>query len=117
MKASLLYRITSLLMLLFAAGHTFGFRQIDPTWGCPGVVAHLSWRYFFLVPVIFSVSILLCLTAAAWISGNPRSSGRRIPYCALAVPDDTLRDGELFVCTSRSCAPPSVATKENIGPG
>jgi hypothetical protein len=138
MKASLLYRIASILMLLFAAGHTFGFRQIDPKWGvdslvqsmksihfnangsdrtywdffvgfglfvtalmgfasivawqfsnlraetlaqmrigawgfvvCFGVVAYLSWRYFFLVPVIFSVSILLCLTAAAWISGNP----------------------------------------------
>jgi hypothetical protein len=139
MKASLLYRIASILMLLFAAGHTFGFRQIDPKWGvdslvqsmksihfnangsdrtywdffvgfglfvtalmgfasivawqfsnlraetlaqmrigawgfvvCFGVVAYLSWRYFFLVPVIFSVSILLCLTAAAWISGNPQ---------------------------------------------
>jgi hypothetical protein len=138
MKASLLYRITSLLMLLFAAGHTFGFRQIDPTWGvdslvqsmksihfnangsdrtywdfyvgfglfvtalmvfasivawqfsnlraetlaqmrigawgfvvCFAVVAYLSWRYFFSIPVVFSVSILLCLTAAAWISSNP----------------------------------------------
>jgi hypothetical protein len=140
MKAPLLYRIASILMLLFAAGHTFGFRQIDPTWGvdslvqsmqsihfsangsdrtywdffvgiglvvtalmvfasvvawqfsnlraetlaqmrigawgfvvCFGVVAYLSWRYTFLVPVIFSVSILLCLAAAAWISGNPQS--------------------------------------------
>lgn len=139
MKASLLYRIASILMLLFAAGHTFGFRQIDPKWGvdslvqsmksihfnangsdrtywdffvgfglfvtalmvfasivawqfsnlraetlaqmrigawgfvvCFGVVAYLSWRYFFFVPVIFSVSILLCLAAAAWISGNPQ---------------------------------------------
>src|SRR5580658_10467942 len=36
-------------------------------WGlvvCFGVVAYLSWRYFFLVPLVFSVSILLCLTAA-----------------------------------------------------
>ena len=138
MKAPLLYRIASILILLFAAGHTFGFRQIDPNWGvdslvqsmqsihfnangsdrtywdffvglgltvtalmvfasivawqfsnlrvetlaqmrigawgfvvCFGVVAYLTWRYVFLVPFIFSVSILLCLTAAAWISGNP----------------------------------------------
>jgi hypothetical protein len=138
MKPSLLYRIASILLLLFAAGHTFGFSQIDPNWGvdslvqsmksihfnvngsdrtywdfffgfglfvtalmvfasivawqfsnlraetlaqmrmgawgfvvCFGVVAYLSWRYFFLAPVIFSVLILICLTAAAWISGNP----------------------------------------------
>ena len=139
MKASLLYRIASILMLLFAAGHTLGFTQVDPSWGvdsliqsmktihfnangsdrtywdffygfglfvtafmlfasllawqfsnlraetlaqmrigvwgfvvCFGAVAYLSWRYFFLVPILFSVSILLCLTAAAWISGNPK---------------------------------------------
>src|SRR3979411_2290858 len=33
MKASLLYRIAAVLLLLFAVGHTLGFRQSDPTWG------------------------------------------------------------------------------------
>ena len=34
MKASsLFYRIAGVLLLLFAAGHTLGFRQSDPTWG------------------------------------------------------------------------------------
>lgn len=137
MKASLLYRISSILLLLFAAGHALGFRQIDPKWGvdslvqsmktihfnangsdrtywdffvgfglfvtvlmvfasiiawqfgslpsetlaamrvsawgfvvCFAVVAYLSWRYFFMVPVVFSVAILLCLAAAAWRSGG-----------------------------------------------
>jgi hypothetical protein len=32
MKASLLYRIASVLLLLFAAGHTLGFRQNNPEW-------------------------------------------------------------------------------------
>jgi hypothetical protein len=125
--------------LLFAAGHTVGFRQIDPMWGvnalvhsmqttqfnvngsdrtywdffvgfglfvsvlmvfasiiawqfgslpsgalggmrvsvwgfagCFAVVAYLSWRYFFLVPMVFSSLIFLFLLAAAWLSGSKR---------------------------------------------
>ena len=140
MKASLLYRIASILLLLFAAGHTFGFRQVDPTWGvdqvvqsmktihfnadgfdrtyddffvgfglfvtvlmifaavmawqfasvpseamramrfgawgfplCFAVVAYLSWRYFFAIPLAFSIAIFLCLAAAAWLS---RTTGK-----------------------------------------
>jgi hypothetical protein len=139
MNASLLYRSSSILLLLFAAGHTLGFRQIDPkwsvdslvqsmktihfnangsdrtywdffvgfgffvtvllvfasiiawqfgslpaetlramrisTWGfviCFVVVAYLSWRYFFIVPVVFSIAISLCLASAAWRSGGQR---------------------------------------------
>lgn len=142
MKASLLYRIASILLLLFAAGHTWGFRQVDPKWGvdslissmrsihfdmngfdrtywgffvgfglfvtalmvfaaivawqlgglapgtlagmrliawgfvvCFAAVAYLSWRYFFTIPLVFSIAILLCLTAAAWISGKPSPKG------------------------------------------
>lgn len=137
MKASLLYRISAILLVLFAIGHTLGFRQVDPKWGvsslvlsmksihfnvngadrtywdffvgfglfvtvlmllaaiiawqfgsipvetlaamrvsawsfviCFAVVAYLSWRYFFLIPVAFSLAILLCLATAAWLSGN-----------------------------------------------
>src|SRR3954464_1981796 len=33
MKASLFYRIAAILLVLFAAGHTIGFRESDPTWG------------------------------------------------------------------------------------
>lgn len=36
------------------------------------VVAYLSWRYFFIVPVVFSIVIFLCLAAAAWLSGRQR---------------------------------------------
>jgi hypothetical protein len=139
MKASVLYRIASILLLLFAVGHTLGFRQADPAWGidaltqsmksvhfnadgfdrtywdffvgfglfvtalmllaslvawqfgslpaaalaslrvstwgfvvCFAFVAFLSWRYFFLVPFLFSIAILVCLTSAAWLSGRSR---------------------------------------------
>jgi hypothetical protein len=42
-------------------------------WGfaiCFAVIAYLSWRYFFTIPVAFSIAILLCLAAAAWLSGG-----------------------------------------------
>lgn len=138
MKSSLLYRVTSILLVLFAIGHTWGFRQTDPSWGinalleslrtarfhangfdnrtfwnfyvgfglfvtalmllaavfawqmgqlspealasmrlsawafvgCFAFVVFLSWRYFFLIPLVFSAVILACLTLAAWFSGQ-----------------------------------------------
>jgi len=136
-KPSMLYRIAAVLLLLFAVGHTLGFRQSDPTWGVdallgsmrsihfdmqgsnrtywdlfvaagfsvgvfylfaailgwqlgglpPATLAHLrgtawafafafaaitivSWRYLFIVPVVFSIAVTACLTAAAWMSGK-----------------------------------------------
>jgi hypothetical protein len=132
MKASTLYRIAAVLLLLFAVGHTLGFRQSDPKWGvdavtvsmrsthfqvqgfnrtywdlflaagfsvgvlylfaailawqlgglasanlaqlrgtawafalCFAAITVVSWRYLFIVPIVFSIVITLCLTAAA----------------------------------------------------
>jgi hypothetical protein len=139
MKASLLYRIAAVLLLLFAVGHTLGFRQSDPSWGvdallgsmrsihfdvqgfsrtywdlfvaaglsvgvfyffaailawqlgglpaeslvlmrgtawafavCFGAITVVSWRYLFVLPVVFSGVITVCLIAAAWLSAQPR---------------------------------------------
>ena len=138
MKASVLYRIASVLLLLFAIGHTVGFRQTDPKWGvdsliasmrsihfdaqgfsrtywdfytgfglfvsvfllfaavlawqlgslpaetlarmrgtawalalCFAAVTALSWAYFFIAPIVFSIVITACLIAAAWRSAKP----------------------------------------------
>src|ERR1700743_3773841 len=135
MRASILYRISSGLILLFAIGHTFGFRKTDRAWGVDhtlgllnrtpfhvhgfdrtyygfyvgsgffvtvfmlftvlvtwelgrlpaATLARLPWltwglalsyagalvislRYFFMVPVIFSAVIFLCLAAAAAVA-------------------------------------------------
>jgi len=137
-KASLLYRIAAVLLLLFAAGHTLGFRQSDPTWGvdtllgsmrsihfdvqgfnwtywdlfvaagfsvgvfylftavlawqlgslpaesfavmhvtrwalalCFVAITVVSWRYLFILPIVFSMVITVCLIAAAWLSAKP----------------------------------------------
>lgn len=138
MKASVLYRIASVLLVLFAVGHTIGFRQTDPKWGvdtvlgsmrsirfdvqgfsrtywdfvvgfglfvgvfllfaavlawqlgglptatlafmrgtawafalCFAAITVLSWRYFFIPPIVFSILITVCLVAAAWLSAKP----------------------------------------------
>jgi hypothetical protein len=138
MKASLLYRIAAVLLLLFAFGHTFGFRQSDPNWGvdavlssmrsihfevqgfsrtywdlfvaagfsvgvfyffaailawqlgglpadflarmrglawafaaCFAAITLVSWKYLFVLPIVFSVLITVCLVAAAWLSAQP----------------------------------------------
>jgi hypothetical protein len=137
MNASTLYRIAAVLLLLFAIGHTLGFRQSDPKWGvdallgsmrtiqfdmqgfkrtywdlfvaagfsvgvfyffaailawqlgglpaatlallrgtawafalCFAAITVVSWRYLFIIPIAFSITITLCLTAAAWLSAR-----------------------------------------------
>jgi hypothetical protein len=40
-KAPILYRISSILLLLFAAAHTLGFRQTDPKWGVDSVIGSM----------------------------------------------------------------------------
>jgi len=46
MKASTLYRITAVLLLLFAVGHTLGFRQSDPSWGVDALLASMRSIHF-----------------------------------------------------------------------
>lgn len=38
---------------------------------CFVAVAILSWRYFFLVPLVFSAPIVLCLVTAARLTPKP----------------------------------------------
>ena len=137
MKAPILYRIAFALLLLFAVGHTLGFRQSDPTWGvesllgsmrsihfevqgfsrtywdlfvaaglsvgvfylfaailawqfgglpagtltlmrgsawafavCLAAITVVSWRYLFILPIVFSIVIIVCLTSAAWLAAK-----------------------------------------------
>ena len=137
MKTSVLYRIAAVLLLLFALGHTLGFRQSDPTWGidavlasmrsvhfnvqgfnrsywdffvaagvsvgvfylfaailawqlgglpaetlvrlrgitwafalCFAAIAIVSWSYLFIIPIVFSSLITVCLILAAWLSAK-----------------------------------------------
>ena len=46
MKASVFYRIAAVLLLLFAIGHTLGFRQSDPHWGVDALLASMRSIHF-----------------------------------------------------------------------
>jgi len=46
MKVSLLYRVASGLLVLFAIGHTLGFRRTDPKWGADSVVDSMRTTRF-----------------------------------------------------------------------
>jgi hypothetical protein len=78
MRVSVLYRIAAVLIVLFAIGHTLGFRQFDPSWGVEALVGSmrsiqfdvqgLSRTYWdFFVGAGFSVSVFLLFAAVvAW---------------------------------------------------
>jgi hypothetical protein len=46
MSASMFYRIAAVLLLLFALGHTLGFRQSDPTWGVDALLGSMRSLHF-----------------------------------------------------------------------
>ena len=45
MQASMFYRI-AVLLLLFAVGHTLGFRQADPKWGVDALLGSMRSIHF-----------------------------------------------------------------------
>jgi len=82
MKAKILYRIAAVLLLLFAAGHTFGFRQNNPEWGVGAVIGSMQsvhfdaqgfnrtyWDIFSTFGLVFSV-FLLFAAVLAWLLGG-----------------------------------------------
>ena len=79
MKARILYRISAVLLLLFAAGHTFEFRQNNPEWRADAVLGLMRsvhfdaqgfsrtyWDFFSAFGLFFSV-FLLFAAALAWL--------------------------------------------------
>ena len=82
MKASVFYRIAAVLLLLFAVGHTLGFRQSDPTWGVDALLSSMRSIHFdvqgfnrtywdFFVAAGFSVGVFYLFAAIlAWQLGG-----------------------------------------------
>jgi hypothetical protein len=89
MRASILYRISSVLILLFAIGHTLGFRKTDPSWGVDQALSVLKRTTFhiqgfdrtyygFYAGSGYLVTVFLLFTAiVAWELG-------RVPAATLA---------------------------------
>lgn len=91
MKASIFYRIATILLLLFAAGHTFGFRQNNPDWGADAVLGLMKsvhfnalgfnrtyWDFFSAFGFIFSVFLVFAAVLAWQLSSLPAETLARI---------------------------------------
>lgn len=91
MKARILYRIASVLLLLFAAGHTYGFRQNVPEWGAGAVLALMRsvhfdaqgftrtyWDFFSAFGLFFSVFLLFSAVLAWLLARLPAETLARV---------------------------------------
>lgn len=98
MKAPILYRISSVLLLLYAAGHTFGFRQDNPEWGAGPVLALMRsvqfdaqgfsrtyWDFFSAFGLFFSVFLLFAAVLAWLLAGLPPETLARVRGIAWAL--------------------------------
>ena len=87
----MLYRIASILLLLFAIGHTFGFRQNNPEWGVDTVLSAMRsihfdaqgfnrtyWDFFSAFGFFFSVFLLFAAVLAWQLSNLPAETLARI---------------------------------------
>jgi hypothetical protein len=85
MKASVFYRIAAILLVLFAVGHTLGFRQNNPDWGAGSVISTMQatrfdaqgfnrtyWDFFSAFGLFFSV-FLLFAAILSWQLGSLRT--------------------------------------------
>jgi len=89
LKPASLYRIASVLLVLFAVGHTLAFRQADPKWGVDAVISSMRSVHFnvqgfertywdFFLAFGFVESVFLVFSAAlAWQLGG-------LPHAALS---------------------------------
>ena len=98
MKAPILYRISSVLLLLFAAGHTFGFRQNNPEWGADAVLGLMRsvhfdaqgftrtyWDFFTAFGLFFSVFLLFTAVLAWQLGGLSAETFARMRGTAWAL--------------------------------
>jgi hypothetical protein len=97
-KGSILYRISSLLLLLFAAGHTFGFRQNNPEWGAGAVLESMRsvrfdaqgfsrtyWDFFSAFGLFFSVLLVFAAVLAWLLSAMSAQTFARVRGIAWAL--------------------------------
>jgi hypothetical protein len=97
-KARILFRISSVLMVLFAAGHTFGFRQNVPEWGADAVLGLMRsvhfdaqgftrtyWDFFSAFGLFFSVFLIFAAVLAWLLAGLPADILARVRSIAWAL--------------------------------
>ena len=98
MKARILYRVAAVLLVLFAAGHTFGFRQNNPEWGAGAVLAIMQgvrfdaqgftrtyWDFFSAFGLFFTVFLLFAGVLAWQLGRLPAETLARVRGMAWAL--------------------------------
>jgi hypothetical protein len=97
-KALILFRTSAVLLLLFAAGHTFGFRQNNPEWGAGAVLGLMRsvrfdaqgftrtyWDFFSAFGLFFSVFLVFAAALAWLLSGMSAQTFARVRSIAWAL--------------------------------
>jgi hypothetical protein len=97
-KAGILYRISSVLLVLFAAGHTFGFRQNNPEWRADAVLGLMRsvhfdaqgftrtyWDFFSAFGLFFTVFLLFAAVLAWLLATLPAGTLARVRNIAWAL--------------------------------
>ena len=98
MKASVFYRVAAVLLLLLAAGHTFGFRQTDPQWGIDTLLGPMKsihfqvqgftrtyWDFFVAAGMSVGVFYLFAAIVAWQLGGLPAETLARVRGMAWAL--------------------------------
>ena len=90
MMPVILYRVSAVVLLLFAAGHQFGFRRVDPQWKADTTVAAMrdvrfpvqgfqrTYWEFFSGFGFFVTTLLLFSAVFAWQVGGMSPDLRRM---------------------------------------
>jgi hypothetical protein len=90
MSSARLYRIASVVLVLFAAAHSLGFRQVDPRWNADATIAAMKTRFevqgvmrgywdFFTGFGFFATGLLLFCAVLAWeLGGLPADVLKRL---------------------------------------
>jgi len=90
MMPVILYRVSAVVLLLFAAGHQLGFRRVDPRWNADAAVAAMrnvrfpvqgfqrTYWEFFSGFGFFVTTLLLFSAVFAWQVGGLSPDSRRM---------------------------------------
>jgi len=91
LKASTLYRIAAVVILLFDIGHTIGFLQHDPSWGVDSLLTSMKtihfdiqgfsrsyWEFFVGFGLFVTVFLLLAAVVAWQLGGLPAETLARL---------------------------------------
>ena len=97
MKAPIFYRAAAVFLLLFAVGHTLGFRQSDPKWGVDALLGLMRsvhfevqgsdrtyWDLFVAAGLSVGVFYLFAAVLAWQLAGLPQETLARMRGVAWA---------------------------------